>query len=121
MIAASRLFTLLGLLLATTGTPADELPQTKAEFSADFSISAETPVGPQKMTGKLYSAPGKERREVQGPGGSSQTTIMRADKSVVWVLLPDNQYVESPISSSPPAGTVVVSKGEKTPEVKIRK
>jgi outer membrane lipoprotein-sorting protein len=118
MIAAFRP-ALTGLLLAIVSALADELPQTKAEFSADFHISAQTPVGPQEMAGKLYSAPGKERREVAGPGGSTQTTIMRADKSVVWLLLPDNQNLETPITT-PPTGTVGLPQVGKAPDVKIR-
>lgn len=62
----------------------------KVEYSADSSM--ETAQG--AMKGRVYSAPGKERREMN-QGGQKMITILRQDKKVVWMLMPEQKmYME---------------------------
>ncbi len=68
----------------------------KVEYSADS--STETAQG--AMKGRVYSAPGKERREMV-QGGQKMITIMRHDKKVVWMLMPEQKmYMETSISNN---------------------
>lgn len=92
--------------LAASAFAAD-LPETKAEFAADFTVNASTPGGIQLLEGHIYSTPGKERSEFRGPDGSTQVSILRKDKNLVWNLLPGNVYIESalpPDASGIPGG-----------------
>ncbi|MCR4347792.1 MAG: DUF4412 domain-containing protein [Sulfuricaulis sp.] len=81
-----------GLFMAGSVAAAAEGP--KVEYSADSYM--ETAEG--TMEGKVYSAPGKERREsVQQ--GEKMITIMRHDKKVMWMLQPeDKTYMEMKMS-----------------------
>lgn len=70
----------------------------KVEYSADSSMEMESGA----MKGHVYSAPGKERREME-QGGKKMITIMRRDKKVVWMLMPEQKmYMESPMNDSNP-------------------
>ena len=63
----------------------------KVEYTADSSM--ETAQG--AMKGRVYSAPGKERREMN-QGGQKMITIMRQDKKAVWMLMPEQKmYMET--------------------------
>ncbi|MDD4955190.1 MAG: hypothetical protein PHP17_04030 [Candidatus Omnitrophica bacterium] len=62
------------------------------EFSADVSSNA----GGQQIFGKIYNTPQKVRMEANGV-----TSIARIDKSIVWVLMPEqNKYMEVPMTAS---------------------
>jgi outer membrane lipoprotein-sorting protein len=62
----------------------------KVEYAADSSM--ETAQG--AMKGRVYAAPGKERREMN-QGGQKMITIMRQDKKVTWMLMPEQKmYME---------------------------
>lgn len=75
----------------TSATFAAEGP--KVEYSADTSMEMERGA----MKGHVYAAPGKERREME-QGGQKMITIMRQDKKVVWMLMPEQKmYMESPM------------------------
>lgn len=70
--------------------PAVAMEQTKAEYSADSYIETSDGV----MEGTVNVAPDKERREYLMDGEKS-IMIMRHDKKVVWVLMPeDEMYTE---------------------------
>ena len=72
------------------------------EFSADMTSTA---MG-QKVSGKIYNAPGKTRMET-----NDVITIARIDKSIAWVLMPnEKKYMEVPLDSSN-----VVAGGDKMP------
>lgn len=87
ILFAALLIGFSAMTLATEGS--------KAEYSADTIM--ETAQG--KMKGHIYSAPGKERREMN-QSGQKMITIMRQDKKVVWMLMPDQKmYMESPIDT----------------------
>ncbi len=66
----------------------------KAEYSADMSFESADGV----MSGKVYSARDKERREYLDQGEKT-VMIIRHDKKVVWILQPeDKTYMETKIS-----------------------
>lgn len=77
----------------TLMVPAMAMQPAAVEYSADSYM--ETADG--TMQGMVYSAPGKERREfVQD--GEKTIMIMRHDKKVVWMLMPeDKMYMEMKI------------------------
>lgn len=65
----------------------------KVEYSADSSM--ETKAG--AMNGRVYFAPGKERREME-QRGKKMITITRQDKKVTWMLMPEQKmYMEMPM------------------------
>lgn len=69
---------------------AGAMQPANVEYSADSYIESSEGV----MQGKLYSARGKERREyVQD--GEKMAMVMRHDKKVVWMLMPEEKmYME---------------------------
>lgn len=79
---------LAGLLILPWTALAEGFSQPTAEYSADRHIIAEG----GSFEGKVHSAPGKERMEMQA---GEATTIVRMDKKVMWTLLPaQKQYME---------------------------
>jgi hypothetical protein len=62
----------------------------KVDYSADSYMETAEGV----MKGRVYSTPGKERREYV-ESGEQMTMIMRNDKKAVWMLMPgDKAYME---------------------------
>jgi len=52
------------------------------------------------IEGTVFHAPGKERRETK-TGGEPMTMIIRQDKKVIWMLMPDaNAYMEMGLGQS---------------------
>jgi hypothetical protein len=77
----------------TSATFAAEGP--KVEYSADSSMETEQAT----MKSHINYAPGKERREMD-MGRNKQTMILRQDKKVMWMLMPEQKmYMESPLGS----------------------
>ncbi len=69
------------------------MQEPKVEYSADEYMETEEVT----MQAKVYYAPGKERRE-QDMGGMKQIMITRRDKSVTWMLMPEQKmYMETKI------------------------
>lgn len=62
----------------------------QAQYSADsYTQNAE-----MTLKEKIYVAPGKQRKE-QELGGATQVSIIRMDKGVMWMLMPDDKmYME---------------------------
>lgn len=80
-------------LLASSSLYAQTPPNV--EYSADTII--ETEDGATK--GKVYFAPGKERRELTH-GAEKMISIMRHDKKVTWMIMPeDKMYMEMKMGS----------------------
>lgn len=79
------------IFFAVTAGAADKtFKEPDVEYSADEHMETEDIT----MQAKIYHAPGKERRE-QNMSGMTQTTIMRIDKGIVWVLMPEQKmYME---------------------------
>ena len=68
--------------------------QPTVEYSADRVMGTDE----KGMSGKVYSAPGKERMEMEK---GEAVTIMRMDKKVMWMLMPaQKQYMEHSFSES---------------------
>jgi len=78
-----------GAVLAAKG----DTDGPKVEYSADSSMETEAGA----MNGRVYYAPGKERREMD-QRGKKMITIMRKDKKVSWMLMPEQKmYMEMPM------------------------
>jgi hypothetical protein len=88
MLAHFRVSFVVVALLAAASAAAGQPP--KVQYSANSHMETSESV----IDGVVYSAPGKERREfVQD--GEKQILIMRHDKKVMWMLMPDDQaYLE---------------------------
>jgi len=85
------------LVLAVAPPAPAAPPEPKVEYAADSSM--ETAQG--AMKGRVYHAPGKERRELN-QGGERMVSIVRQDKKLVWTLMPEQKmYLEMPLGSSP--------------------
>jgi hypothetical protein len=68
------------------------------EFSAQMVVKD----GDKLMPGKIFFRDGKMRQEFQDEKGQT-ITIVRPDKKVLWVILPQDQiYVEMPLKSRLP-------------------
>ncbi len=76
-----------------------------ADYTAEFKIQNYGP----KLRGRVYGAPGKERRETPDPWGGT-TLILRYDLGVAWTVYPGGgAYAEHPLrqagTSAPPPGS----------------
>jgi len=77
-------------------------PEPKVEYAADSSM--ETAQG--AMKGRVHHAAGKERREMN-QGGERMVSIVRRDKNLMWMLMPEQKaYMEMPLGSSPDQGDI---------------
>jgi Domain of unknown function (DUF4412) len=73
---------------------------TTAEYSADWTMETEAGA----MTGKLYHAANKERREMN-QGGENVIMITRTDRKVMWNVMPSqSMYMEIPLNAQPENG-----------------
>jgi len=103
-----------GQALAQQAPPAPGVPQgtgiggggPAVDYAAEFKIQN---FGP-KVRGRVYGAPGKERRETPDPWGGS-TIIFRYDLGVAWLIVPGGpRYTEFPLrppgSAALPPGVV---------------
>jgi hypothetical protein len=70
--------------IATVPALADRLPLPKAAYSADVTIETKG----REYTGRIVVDGPKERRDVIGPGGAAQVTIIRRDIGKVYDLRP---------------------------------
>jgi len=79
-----------------------------AGYSAEFKVQNYGP----KLRGRIYGAPGKERRETPDPWGGT-TLILRYDLGVAWTVYPGGgAYVEFPLR---PAGAPALAPGSPPP------
>lgn len=76
----------LGFIVAGTARAAEPAEQ----FSADQVMTMQGKV----IHSRLYVDSGNLRTEMQVPGGPLMTSIVNAEKRVVWMLMPGNMYVE---------------------------
>ena len=89
------LFVLIAALLGFA-IPAESMEQPTAEYSADSHMETVDGV----VEGKVYAAPGKERRETMMDGNKS-IIIMRNDKKKMWMLMPEQKmYTEMKFGKS---------------------
>jgi hypothetical protein len=67
--------------------------------AAQFSATMVTKVGGVDIPGKIYVKDGNMRNDIQA-AGQNMTHIMRSDKNVVWVIMPQQKiYMEAPVST----------------------
>ena len=89
-------FLFAALLLAGTAVAQN---QPTVEYSADSVMEH----GEGTMKGKVYVAPGKERREMNS-GAEKMVNITRKDKKVTWMLMgEDKMYMETKHSAAAPS------------------
>lgn len=75
---------------------AEDMPVPKVGYSADSFMETEEAT----IEGTVYSAPGKERREMY-VGGEKSIMIIRRDKNVMWNLMPEERmYMEMGLSQA---------------------
>ena len=85
-------------LMALMGftVPALAMEGPKVEYSANTRMETVDGV----LEGVVFHAPGKERRETQA-GSDPMTMIIRQDKKVIWMLMPEaNAYMEMALGRS---------------------
>lgn len=83
-----------GLSVATAALAIDG---PKVEYSADQTMETSE----MAMKARVYYAPGKERREIVSDNGK-MTMIVRQDKKLMWMLMPDDKaYREMPLQQGP--------------------
>lgn len=88
----------MSISLSAAAWAAEAPKEPSVEYSADSSMEMEQGA----MKGHVNHAAGKERREME-QGGQKMVTIMRNDKKVVWMLMPEQKmYMESPIDGGKP-------------------
>ena len=84
---------LWGIALGTVLLLAASLVQ-----AAEFTATMVTKAGGVEIPGKIYVKENKVRNEVQA-GGQTSIHILRPDKKVVWIIMPQQKaYVEMPIT-----------------------
>ena len=87
----------LAASLASLPVHAETMPKPKVDFSAEGFVKTPQMTIDSKL---YYSHEGKERRE-HVMQGMSQVIIVRHDKKVVWVLMPDQKmYMEVDLNSA---------------------
>jgi hypothetical protein len=88
----------LGLIVSIGVSAADAGPSTslpQVEYSADRVISGEQGGKSMQLNTRVYYAKGKERDETEAHG-QGMTMIMRHDKKLAWILMPDQKmYMET--------------------------
>lgn len=97
------LFLALGQPRAQTVPPSAVPPSggPRADYAAEFKLQG---YGGPTVRGRIYGAPGKERREIADIWGGT-TLILRYDLGVAWTLVAARPfYAESPLSGQPAAG-----------------
>ena len=74
-----------------------DFPQGKVDYAGDLLMKA----GDENLTGKVYhSAAGKDRREVT-VRGHTQTTVLRYDKKLIYLLIPEGKlYSQAELSNA---------------------
>jgi outer membrane lipoprotein-sorting protein len=84
--AAAALFS-----ISSAGTAcAAGIAEPKAEYSADQFMGS----GEKTIKSRVYHAPGKQRMEME-EGGGRQVVITRADRKLLWIVMPDQKmYME---------------------------
>ncbi len=105
------LWVTLLFLVSIPSAGAAEFPYPKVEFSADMqmNVQAQGSTQPYIMKGKVYSAKGKERREINSFGRLT-AIIKDKQKGESWTLMPDRKMAMRNQEGGP----------HKDPEQKIR-
>ena len=118
--AARMLLMAAPLVLAAAANGQQPPPPLSAEYAAEYRIESQGVVS----AGRVYAAPGKERREMNGPSGPL-VVILRHDLRLVWTLMPPSRaYAETPAPPppAPPAPATAIGEAviEGIPTTKYR-
>ncbi len=83
-----------GLLFAGHGSAVEP-------SNAEYSATSVSEFAGGAIKSRVYHTPTKERRETTAQGMNS-ISILRHDRKVMWMLMPDNRmYMEMPLSKAP--------------------
>jgi hypothetical protein len=113
-----------GVLVCCDMAVAGELPRPAVDYSADVAMQVERGPGgqPIAVTGRVFVAADRERRETSVLGRTS-IVITRRDKGVTWLLMPaQSMYMENPAAGDTKdpyaawreAGVTLTEVGEET-------
>jgi len=90
------IFTALCRLTVTSTSYAAQMPIAKVEYSADTKMEANGMI----MNGKVYHGRDKDRMEMN-VGGSNTVMIIRTDKKIAWMLMPEQKtFMEMSLEES---------------------
>lgn len=110
----TRLFlplVVVGATLLVAGTAAAGEERLAVEYSADQVIEAQDAA----MKGRVYYTPTKERRDMN-QDGTNMIMIMRHDKKVSWMVMPEEKmYMEMAMKPSAEKTDLSAYKIEQTP------
>ena len=88
---------LITLLAGSSVLAAEKMQQPKVEYSADSYSEAEQ----MSFKGRVYHALGGKDRQEMNMEGTTQIIILRMDKQVSWVLMPDQKmYMETDLKTA---------------------
>ncbi len=73
----------------------------------DFSADVQQKAGGQTMQGKVYISGQKNRMEM-----ATQTIIVRGDRNLSWILMPQNMYMENSLDALSDASMMQQAQGE---------
>ena len=83
-------------VLATAIFACSILPAGAVAASLEFSAEQTTRVGTRSMVGKIFFQADRWRVEMASPEGT-RISINRLDKTVTWLLMPNQIYIEIPL------------------------
>ncbi len=105
---------LLGVVLVTIVLLWADLAQ-----AAEFSATMITKAGGQEIPGKVYVIGENMRNEIQA-GGHTIINIMRPDKKVVWMIMPQQKaYMEMPITQETQQKMMTLTEKQKAKMKKV--
>ena len=87
---------MITLLAGTSVLAAEKMQQPKVEYSADTYFETEQ----ASFNGRVYHALGGKDRQEMNMEGNTQIMIMRMDKQLAWILMPDSKmYMETDLKT----------------------
>ena len=87
--------------------------------AAEFSATVVTKAGGMEMPGKIYFKDNKVRNEVQA-GGQASIHILRPDKKVVWIIVPQQKsYLEMPLTQEAQQKMMPITEAQKAKMTKV--
>jgi hypothetical protein len=87
--------------------------------AAEFSATMITKAGGHEIPGKVFIKGDKMRNEIQA-GGQSVINIMRPDKKLVWIIMPQQKaYMEMPITQETQQKMMTLTEKQKAKMKKV--
>jgi hypothetical protein len=87
---------IISLLSTTAVFAAEKIQQPKVEYSADTYFETEQ----ASFNGRVYHALGGKDRQEMNMEGTTQVMILRMDKQLAWILMPDSKmYMETDLKT----------------------